>query len=95
MEINKYSPAVSAYKINGYDIVKKDMSAPSPVLKNCDKAEFSSFSSAKPLEKAKLGIKSKIDEFIPQERIESLKSMIADGSYCIPADIVAVSMFEG
>ncbi len=93
MEIKNYGSVMSAYMKNTYEPAKKKQGA--PAAKNVDKAEFSSSSSAGALAGAKASAKKSVESFASAERIAALKSMISDGSYNIPAESVAASIFEG
>lgn len=93
MEIKNYSSVMSAYMKNTYEPAKKK--AGTPITKNMDKAEFSSASNAGALAGAKASAKKSVESFASPERIAALKAMISDGSYSIPAESVAASIFEG
>lgn len=94
MEVNKYGSVMSAYLKTSYEPtkLKKDGAA----AKNTDKAEFSSASrGAGAVAGAKASVKKEVESFASPKRIAALKSMIADGSYNIPAESVAASILEG
>lgn len=96
MEINKCNSAISAYKVNGsYETVRREMIAPASAVKNRDKAEFSASSKSKSITNSKYSIKGSIESFASAGKIASLKSLIADGNYNVPAEAVAASIFEG
>lgn len=91
MEVNKYGSVMSAYIKNTYEPTGRKIRASAE--KNTDKAVFSSGASA--MAGAKASAAKAVESFASPERIAALKSMIADGSYNIPAESVAASVFEG
>ena len=94
MEVNKYGSVMSAYMKTAYEPskLKKDEKS----VKNTDKADFSSASrGAGAVAGAKASVKKEVESFASPKRIAALKSMIADGSYNIPAESVAASILEG
>lgn len=93
MKINKYSSVISAYARSTYEPVRKKQSG--KAAQNTDKAEFSSASKAGAAANAKAAVVKTVESFASPERIAALKSMIADGSYNIPAESVAASILEG
>lgn len=99
MEINKCSnSAITSYNkiTNSIEIVKRGNSVvPIAAPKNVDKAEFSSAYKSKTVDSSKADIKKIIDGDASPERIAALKSMIADGTYNIPAESIALSILEG
>ena len=93
MNINKYGSVISAYTRAAYEPVrKKENGKPA---QNTDKAEFSSASKAGAAAGAKAAVVKTVESFASPERINALKSMIADGSYNISAESVAASILEG
>ncbi len=96
MEIKNVNSVISTYKINGgYDNIKKESTDVSTVAKNYDKADFSLASRSRSVDNSKAEIKKSVKGFASAERIDSLKKMIAEGTYNIPAEAVAASIFEG
>ena len=85
---------MSAYAKSAYEPVRKKESG--KTSQNTDKAEFSSASKAgAAIANAKASAAKTVESFASPERIAALKSMIADGSYNIPAESVAASILEG
>ena len=93
MEVNKYGSVMSAYLKTSYEPAKLRKDGAS--LKNTDKADFSAASKgAGAVAGAKAAAKREVESFASAEKIAELKSMIADGSYNIPAESVAASILE-
>lgn len=91
MEVNKYGSVMSAYMKTSYEPSKLKKDGKS--VMNTDKAEFSSASrGAGALAGAKASVRKEVESFASPKRIAALKSMIADGSYNIPAESVAASI---
>ena len=91
MEIKKYGSVMSAYAKTAYEPPKTKRESAN--VKNTDKAEFSSASKSEgAVASAKASVKMSVESFASPETIAALKSMIADGSYDIPAESVAASI---
>ena len=93
MEIKKYGSVIPAYAKTAYEPPKTKRGSAN--AKNTDKAEFSSASkSGGAAAAAKASVKASVESFASPKTIAALKSMIADGSYDIPAESVAASILE-
>ncbi|MCH5349397.1 MAG: flagellar biosynthesis anti-sigma factor FlgM [Oscillospiraceae bacterium] len=91
MEINKYGSVMSAYAKTAYEPPKTKRGSAN--VKNTDTAVFSSASKAEgAVAGAKASVKNTVESFASPKTIAALKSMIADGSYDIPAESVAASI---
>lgn len=91
MEIKKYGSVMPAYAKAAYEPPKTKRGLAN--AKNTDKAEFSSASKSEgAVAAAKASVKMSVESFASPETIAALKSMIADGSYDIPAESVAASI---
>ena len=91
MEIKKYGSVIPAYAKTAYEPPKTKRGSAN--VKNTDKAEFSSASKSEgAVASAKASVKMSVESFASPETIAALKSMIADGSYDIPAESVAASI---
>ena len=91
MEIKKYGSVMPAYAKTAYEPPKTKRGSAN--VKNTDKAEFSSASKSEgAAAAAKASVKMSVESFASPETIAALKSMIADGSYDIPAESVAASI---
>ena len=98
MEINKLGTAMGIYRKmeNSYKSGIKDgkkVSASS--AKRVDTFEMSAGARAVNIEPAKASAKKAADSGASVDRIASLKSRIADGSYNVSPESVAASIFEG
>lgn len=98
MEINKLGNAMGIYRKmeNSYKSGVKDgkkVSASS--AKRVDTFEMSAGARAVSIEPAKASAKKAADSGASADRIASLKSRIADGSYNVSPESVAASIFEG
>ena len=93
MKINKYGSVISAYARSAYEPARRKQDG--KIAQNTDKAEFSSASKAGAAVSARAAVVKTVESFASPERIAALKSMIADGSYNIPAESVAASILEG
>ena len=91
MEIKKYGSVMPAYAKTAYEPPKTKRDKAN--VKNTDKAEFSSVSKSEvAVAGAKTSVKMAVESFASPKTIAALKSMIADGSYDIPAETVAASI---
>lgn len=91
MKIEKYGSIMPAYVKNTCGAAGKKTAAGQ--ARNVDKALFSSVLGTSAQAAAKSDITAEVESFASPERIAALKSMIADGSYNIPAEDVAASIF--
>lgn len=85
---------MSAYMKTVYDPETAKTRRETASFRNTDKAEFSSASRAGALAGAKASVRNAVESFASPKSIAALKSMIADGSYDIPAESVAASILE-
>lgn len=97
MEINKLSTAMGVYRKieNSYKSGTKDeKKVAASSSKRVDTFEMSA-GARMSVESAKAAAKKFADSDASADRIASLKSRIADGSYNVSPESVAASIFEG
>lgn len=97
MEIGKLGNAMGIYRKmeNSYKTGVKDGKKVSSSAKRVDTFEMSAGARAAGAEAAKASAKKFADSDASADRIASLKSRIADGSYNVSPESVAASIFEG
>lgn len=97
MEINKLSTAMGVYRKieNSYKSgAKNEKKVTASSAKRVDTFEMSA-GARMSVESAKAAAKKLADSDASADRIASLKSRIADGSYNVSPESVAASIFEG
>lgn len=97
MEVGKLGNAMGIYRKmeNSYKTGVKDGKKVSSSTKRVDTFEMSAGARAAGAEAAKASAKKFADSDASADRIASLKSRIADGSYNVSPESVAASIFEG
>ena len=97
MEVGKLGTAMGIYRKmeNSYKTGVKDGKKVSSSAKRVDTFEMSAGARAAGAEAAKASAKKFADSDASADRIASLKSRIADGSYNVSPESVAASIFEG
>ncbi|MCI5945357.1 MAG: flagellar biosynthesis anti-sigma factor FlgM [Oscillospiraceae bacterium] len=97
MEVGKLGNAMGIYRKmeNSYKTGVKDGKKVSSSAKRVDTFEMSAGARAAGAEAAKASAKKFADSDASADRIASLKSRIADGSYNVSPESVAASIFEG
>ena len=97
MEVGKLGNAMGIYRKmeNSYKTGVKDGKKVSSSAKRVDTFEMSAGARAAGAEAAKASAKKFADSDASADRIASLKSRIADGSYNVSLESVAASIFEG
>lgn len=97
MEVGKLGNAMGIYRKmeNSYKTGVKDGKKVSSSANRVDTFEMSAGARAAGAEAAKASAKKFADSDASADRIASLKSRIADGSYNVSPESVAASIFEG
>lgn len=97
MEVGKLGNAMGIYRKmeNSYKSGVRDGKKVSSSAKRVDTFEMSAGARAAGAEAAKASAKKFADSDASADRIASLKSRIADGSYNVSPESVAASIFEG
>ena len=97
MEVGKLGNAMGIYRKmeNSYKTGVKDGKKVSSSAKRVDTFEMSAGARAAGAEAAKAFAKKFAESDASADRIASLKSRIADGSYNVSPESVAASIFEG
>ena len=97
MEVGKLGNAMGIYRKmeNSYKTGVKDGKKVSSSAKRVDTFEMSAGARAAGVGAAKASAKKFADSDASADRIASLKSRIADGSYNVSPESVAASIFEG
>lgn len=96
MEINNIGSALNVYKKMDSGYKRAAAKSSDPVgARNVDRVEFSSAASdAANISAAKAEIKRDVESGASEERIEALRSAVANGSYYVSPERVAGAIFE-